>query len=117
MTMKNYHLFLFTNPECPPCVRLKDHLTTLTADERAELDLVPLKNSEGDRTPLAEDLAVLSTPTLVATHVSTFCDVDAVTDEEYCDQDVTSVERFVGANAIISNLQSTLDAYTYAHSD
>jgi len=34
---------------------------------------------------------------------------------EFCDLEEESVERFVGANNIIENLQATLDAYTYAH--
>ena len=113
--MKNYHLYVFTQESCPPCTRLKEHIKSLTKDEQAELDFVPLKTSTGQRTALAEELAVDLTPTLVVTHTSTVCDIDAATDEEFCDQDETSVERFIGANSIIEHLQATLDAYTYAH--
>ena len=113
--MKQYHLYVFTQESCPPCTRLKEHIKTLTEDERAEIDFVPFKTSSGQRTALAEDLAVDLTPTLVVTHTSTVCDIDAASDEEFCEQDETSVERFIGANNIIEHLQATLDAYTYAH--
>ena len=113
--MKHYHLYVFTQESCPPCTRLKEHIKNLTEAEKAELDFVPLKTPTGQRTALAEELAVDLTPTLVDTHTSTVCDIDAASDEEFCEQDETSVERFVGAKNIIEHLQATLDAYTYAH--
>lgn len=115
MAMKQYHIYLFTQPNCPPCTRLKDHLATLTEDEQAELDLVPLKTAEGERTTLAEELAVELTPTMVVVHETVQCEIDHQTDEEFCDLEEESVERYVGAKSIIKNLSSTLDAYTYVH--
>ena len=112
--MKKYHLYVFTQDECPPCSRLKNHVKHLTKDEQAELDFVPLKTPTGQRTALAEELAVELTPTLVVTHETIFCEIGS-DDEEYCDLESKSVERFVGANNIIEHLQATLDAYTYAH--
>ena len=51
MTMKNYHIYVFSQDSCPPCQRLKDHVKTLTEDEQAELDFVPLKTASGQRVP------------------------------------------------------------------
>ena len=115
--MKNYHCYVFTQDACPPCARLKEYVSTLTEAEQAELDFVPLKTASGQRTALAEELAVELSPTLVVTHETLVCDIDGDTDEEFCDQFEESVERIVGANNIINGLQSTLDAYTYAHTE
>ena len=112
--MKQYHLYVFTQDACPPCVRLKNYVETLSEDEKAELDFVPLKTASGQRTALAEELAVELTPTLVVCHETVSCDI-AEDGDEYCDLEEETVERFVGAAAIIENLDSTLDAYTYAH--
>ena len=113
--MKNYHLYVFTQESCPPCTRLKEHIKTLTEAEQAEIDIVPFKTPTGQRTALAEDFQVALTPTLVVAHTSTFCDVDVLSDEEFCDQDESMVECQVGANYIIEHLDVTLDTYTYAH--
>ena len=112
--MKQYHLYVFTQDNCPPCTRLKDHIKTLTKDEQAELDLVPLKTSEGTRTALAEELQVELTPTLVVTYEKVECDID-YDGEEICELEEQPVERLVGAKNIIEHLDATLDAYTYAH--
>ena len=112
--MKHYKLYVFTQDACPPCARLKSYVETLAEDEQAELDFVPLKTPSGQRTALAEELAVELTPTLVVTHETISCDI-AEDGDEYCDLEEETVERFVGATAIIENLDSTLDAYTYAH--
>ena len=112
--MKQYHLYVFSQESCPPCIRLKDHVQTLSNAEQAELDFVPLKTPSGERTALAEELEVELSPTLVVTHRNLLCTIDN-DGEEWCDSEEETVERYVGANNIISNLQSTLDAYTYAH--
>ena len=112
--MKQYHIYVFTQDACPPCTRLKNFCETLTPDETAELDFVPLKTATGERTALAEELAVELTPTLVVCHESIHCEIDQDGDE-YCDLEEETVERFVGASNIIEHLQATLDAYTYAH--
>ena len=112
--MKQYHLYVFTQDGCPPCARLKDHVQTLTEDEQAELDFVPLK-LDGQRTALAEELSVELSPTLVVVHETVSCDYSPEDGYEFCDLEEESVERFVGANNIIEHLQATLDAYTYAH--
>ena len=113
--MKQYHLYVFTQDECPPCHRLKKHVERLTEDEKAELDFVPLKTASGQRTALAEEFAVELTPTLVVTHETVNCTFDPDFGYEDCDLEEESVERFVGASNIIEHLQATLDAYTYAH--
>ena len=113
--MKQYHIYVFSQDKCAPCNRLKDHIETLTPEEKSELDFVPLKTSTGARTALAEELSVELTPTLVVVHESIHCDYDPEMGYEFCDLDEEPVERFVGANNIIEHLQATLDAYTYAH--
>ena len=101
--MKQYHLYVFTQDACPPCTRLKNYVETLEENERAELDFVPLKTASGQRTALAEELAVELTPTLVVCHETVSCDITEDGDE-YCDLEEETVERFVGASAIIENL-------------
>jgi len=113
--MKQYHIYVFSQDGCPPCARLKDYVQTLTIDEQAELDFVPLKTPSGQRTALAEELAVELTPTMVVVHETVQCDVDRTSGEEFCDLEEETVEHHVGANNIIKSLQATLDAYTYAH--
>jgi len=113
--MKQYHLYVFSQDECPPCNRLKEHIKTLSESEQAELDFVPLKTPTGARTALAEELSVELSPTLVVVHETVSCDYDEIMGYEFCDLEEESVERFVGANNIIEHLQATLDAYTYAH--
>jgi len=117
MAMKQYHLYVFSQDKCAPCDRLKDHVKTLTEAEQAELDFVPLKTPSGQRTALAEELSVELTPTLVVVHETVQCDYSPEDGYEFCDLEEESVERFVGAKSIIEHLQSTLDAYTYAHPD
>ena len=114
--MKQYHLYVFTQESCPPCSRLKEYVSSLTQAEQSELDFVPLKTFEGGKTALAEELNVELTPTLVVTHVDLLCELDK-NDEEFCDQVENSVERYVGASAIIKALPATLDAYTYSHTE
>ena len=112
--MKAYELYVFTQPNCPPCERLKAHVSCLTEAQRASLHYVPLRAPNGNFTALAEELGVELTPTLVVAYEGLHCKVDADGDED-CDYVEQSVERFVGANSIIEHLQATLDAYTYAH--
>ena len=113
--MKQYHIYVFTQDGCPPCDRLKDHVKTLTDDEQGELDFVPFKTPSGERTALAEELAVALTPTMVVVHETIQCDIDRKSGEEFCDLEEETVEHHVGANQIIKSLDATLDAYTYAH--
>ena len=113
--MKQYHCYVRYLQSSGPCARLKDHIETLTDAEKSELDFVPLKTAEGERTALATELSVELTPTLVVVHETVSCDYDSDLGYEFCDLEEESVERFVGANNIIEHLQATLDAYTYAH--
>ena len=113
--MKSYHLYVFSQDNCEPCTRLKEHVKTLTEPEQLELDFVPLRTPAGLRTALAEELSVELTPTLVVVHETIACDYDPEEGYEFCDLEEESVERFVGAKSIIEHLQATLDAYTYAH--
>ena len=117
--MKTYHLYVFTQDNCAPCRKLKEHVATLTEDEQKELDFVPLKVKETcstcapDYTALAEELNVTQTPTLVVVHEEVSCLLDD--GDDWCENKEVEVERFVGANAIIKHLDATLDAYTYSH--
>ena len=112
--MKNYHLYVFSQDKCAPCKRLKDHISGLSEAEQAELDIVPYRAENGERTALAEELEVELTPTLVVVHQDILCDLDE-TGDEFCDYQEFSVERFVGANSIIEHLPATIDAYTYVN--
>ena len=118
--MKNYHLYVFTQNECGPCERLKEHVSTLPASDKAELDFVPMKTKRngmpyaaGVRTALAEEHNIEATPTLLVVHEEVSCSIED--DDEWCDPVEVEVERFVGANDIIAHLDATIDAYTYAH--
>ena len=112
--MKSYVLYCFTQPNFPPCDRLKAHVSCLTEAQRASIHYVPLRAPNGNYTALAEELEVELTPTLVVTYEGLHCDVDANGDED-CDYTEEPVERIVGANAIIDALDSTIEAYTYAN--
>ena len=112
--MTQYHIYVFSQDSCAPCQRLKDHVKTLTIAEQDELDFVTLKTPQGQRTELAEELAVELSPTLVVVHETQAWRLD---DDGFidCDLEEEPVETFVGANNIIEHLDATLDAYTYAH--
>ena len=112
--MKSYELYVFTQPGCPPCERLKAHVSCLTEPQRASLHFVPLRDPNGELTVLAEELGVEVTPTLVVTYEGLSCKLDEDGDED-CDYTEEPVELFIGANAIIEALDSTIDAYTYAN--
>ena len=111
--MKHYALYVFTQDNCPPCTRLKDHVSGLPEAQQAELRYVPLRTAAGRPTALAEELQVELTPTLVVVHEGIQCDIDADGFED-CDYTEEPVERFEGANSIIEHLEATLQAYTYA---
>ena len=115
--MKDYHIYVFSQDDCAPCTKLKEHVATLTKSEQAELDFVPIRTPFGDRTALASELSVDLTPTLVVVHETLHCNLPWHDEDEFCELEEESVERFVGANNIIEHLQATLDAYTYAHSE
>ena len=112
--MKQYELYVFTQPGCPPCDRLKAHVSCLTEAQQASLHYVPLRAPNGQRTALAEELNVELTPTLVVTYEGLHCEIDADGDED-CDYTEEPVEKFVGANNIIEHLDSNIECYTYAN--
>ena len=112
--MKSYALYVFTQPNCPPCERLKAHVSCLTEAQQAALHYVPLRAPNGNYTALAEELEVELTPTLVVAYEGRHCKIDADGDE-YCDYTEEAIERFVGANAIIDGLDSVIECYTYAN--
>ena len=114
--MKHYHIYVFTQDNCPPCARLKEHVSGLTEAQQAELDFVPLRAADGNYTCLAEDLKVDKTPTLVVVDEEVQCRLEEDGFED-CDYYEEPVERFVGANNIIEHLDATIDAYTYANPD
>ena len=112
--MKEYHIYVFTQEACPPCQRLKDYVDTLTEQEQSELDFVPLKTATGQRTALAQELNVMLTPTLVVCHDDHNLQIQPDCYEDW-DLVEVPVETIVGAGKIIRSLDSTIDAYTYAH--
>ena len=119
--MKTYHLYVFTQENCAPCLRLKQHVGTLTYEEQSELDYVPLRVASScqgcypDYTALALQFDVTQTPTLVVEHEEQSCQIED--GDEWCDPVEVEVEKIVGAKEIIKRLDATLDAYTYAHPD
>ena len=112
--MKHYELYVFTQSNCPPCDKLKAHVSCLTEAQRDSLHYVPLRAPNGNFTALAEELGVTATPTLVVAYEGLHCRLDEDGDED-CDYTEEVVERFIGANAIIEHLDDTIEAYTYAN--
>ena len=112
--MKSYALYCFTQPNCPPCERLKAHVSCLTESQRSALHYVPLRAPNGNYTALAEELDVTKTPTLVVAYEGLNCKVETDGDE-FCDYTEEAVEKIIGANAIIDALDSTIESYTYAN--
>lgn len=111
--MKTYQIYIFSQDGCGPCSKLKNYITTLPEADQKELHFVPLRHEE-DYTPLAVQFEVTLTPTLLVVHEEQHCKLE-LDGDEYCDPVEIEVERFVGAQSIIENLDSTIDAYTYAH--
>ena len=113
--MKNYHIYLFTQDNSLPCSMVASHLDSLSLAERNEVDVVPLLTAQGERTALAAELCVSFAPTLVVCHETVKCEYDSEVGYEFCELMEESVERLAGAYPICNGLDSTLDAYTYAH--
>ena len=112
--MNPYVLYVFTQDNCEPSAKLKDHVKTLPEAQQRAISWVPLKDAEGKFTALADDLCVELTPTMVIVHENLECTLDRDGDED-CDYVEEPVEMFIGANSIIETLQSNIDAYTYAN--
>lgn len=114
--MNPYVLYLFTLPIDEPeaSAKVRDFVLTLTKAQQATIEYVPLRTDDGKLTQLAEKLNVDSAPTLVVTHESVSCELDADGDED-CDYIEKPVERFVGAKAITEHLEVTIESYTYAN--
>ena len=86
-------------------------ITSRLSRTKRELNWISYpQTATGERTALAEELAVELTPTLVVAHESVQCDYDPDMGYEFCDFEEETVERFVGANNIIEH-RATLDAY------
>ena len=81
--MKNYSIYIFSSKECPPCQRLNGFINTLSSEQIASLQVVPMKTESGALTALAEECSVSLTPTLVAVHHDVVCEQSD--DEEWCD--------------------------------
>ena len=114
--MNPYVLYLFTLPVDEPetSTQVRDFVLTLTKAQQATIEYVPLRTDDGKLTALAEKLNVDSAPTLVVTHESVSCELDADGDED-CDYVEKPVERFVGTQAITEHLEVTIESYTYAN--
>lgn len=106
--MKQYQIYLFTKPECQPCVRLKSWLATLPKDFTKEVKMIERSSNPS----LFEQFDVTLHPTLVVSHVDLECELSD--GDEYCSQCESIVEKVEGANNIIETLDATISAYTYA---
>ena len=89
---------------------------------RARLVLLMIREMALSNDEMAEVIADLShslnmreNPIIAESETEAESDESDSDDEEYCDLEEESVERFVGSNNIISALDSVIDAYTYAH--
>ena len=112
MIMKHYRLVVFSQDNCKPCKKLKEHLASLPDEQRLEIELQPFKTPDGEPTAFAKHCGVELTPTLVVLADSLYCIKED--DEEYCDVNYFPVESVVGGKAIIKQLQVLLSTYTYA---
>ena len=106
--MKQYQIYLFTKPECQPCVRLKSWLATLPKDFTQEVKMIETSSNPS----LFEQFDVTLHPTLVVSHVDLQCEPSD--GDEFCAQSESIVEKVEGANNIIETLVATISAYTYA---
>ena len=106
--MKQYQIYLFTKPECPPCIRLKSWLETLPKDFTKEVKMIERSSNPS----LFEQFDVTLHPTMVVSHVDLKCELSD--GDEFCSQCESIVEKVEGANNIIETLDATISAYTYA---
>ena len=60
--MKHYRLFVFTQDNCHPCYRLKDYIKRLPIEQQRELTFYPYRTRTGERTVMAQELGVTTTP-------------------------------------------------------
>ena len=112
--MNPYVLYLFTLPVDESCAEVRNFVLTLTKAQQATIEYVALRTDDGELTQLAKKLDVDSVPTLVVTHESVSCELDADGDED-CDYIEKPVERFIGSKAITDHLEVTIQSYTYAN--
>ena len=80
------HTYIFTQTNSAPCDRVLEFL----ANNKRDIEVVPLKDADGERTELAEDLCVELTPTMVSY------------DDEL--EETVDYSRFVGGNSILKQL-------------
>ena len=109
--MTNINLFVFTQPNCNPCYRLKDYIKQLPSEQQAAVEFCSFKTPDGRRTALAEELDVTLTPTLVVPNEEMVCELPDEDDFESCDFEATSIETIVGATNIITALPGVINNY------
>ena len=80
------HTYIFVKNDCPPSARVLEFLTN---NER-DVEVVSIKDVDGERTELAEELSVELTPTMVS--------YDDVAEE------TVDYSRFVGGKSILNQL-------------
>ena len=114
--MKNYQIYVFTQHGCGPCEKLAAHLKTLSPEEAQELNVVPMRTFNRQRTALAQKFKVDKSPTLVIAYPQVICAM-AEGEDEWCEEFEVPVEKIEGAKAIIKALPHTLADYTYAHTE
>ena len=112
--MNPYVMYVFTQDNCEQSEKLLAHIKTLPEAQRRVIDWKPLKDSNGNFTSLSKKLSAELSPTMVIVHESLACTLDQDGDED-CDYVEKPVETYVGADAIIENLQANIDAYSYAN--
>lgn len=105
--MKQYQIYVFTKPECPPCTRLKDSLNRIPEELSRELKMVERSSNPA----LFDFFDVTLHPTMVVSHIDLQCEQED--GEEYCTQSESIVEKIEGAGNILDALDATISAYTY----
>lgn len=107
-------VLVFTQPNCPPCYRLKDYINTLPSEQQDAIEFVPFKTPSGEITALADELNIKQTPTLVVAAESLVCEEADEEGYRACDIKDETVETIVGATNITTALPGVLTNYIFS---
>ena len=109
--MTNTVLLVFTQPNCPPCYRLKDYIRNMPHEEQELIEMVPFKTPDGEKTALATELDIKLTPTLVVANEEMVCEEPDEQGFRVCEFRDDAIETIVGANNIVTALPGVINNY------
>ena len=109
--MNDIVILCFTQPNCPPCYRLKDFINRLPSEQREMIEFVDFKTKDGERTALAVELEVELTPTLVVADETFECSEPDEEGIRACDFIDVPIEKIVGATNITTALPGIINNY------